>query len=151
MVAVSASVCWRSGHDIVGQPFQCVRASVEALSVRVSGRGRRHRSAAAVLLQVRLTKHGRHTFVLRISLVLHVTRSIHPCALSKRAPYAFISSRLQQSLVPQTCGARGGEPKEKHVGSYLAAFFRLLGESAIHGYNPNSVSICAAINNLRKF
>ena len=82
-----------------------------------------------------------HTVIVRIAQLLHVTRSTHPCALSKRAPYVFISSRLQQSLIPQTCGAREGEPKEKHVGSHLAAFFRLLGESAIHGYNPNSVCL----------
>ena len=86
-----------------------------------------------------------HTFVLRISLVLYVTRSTQQCALSKRAPYAFISSRLQQSLVPQTCGAREGEPKEKHVGSYLAAFFRLLGKSVCGGNSVCSRGIISSL------
>ena len=56
----------------------------------------------------------------------------HPaavCIVGKSVCPAFVSYRLQQSLVPQTRGARGGEPMERHVGSYLSAFFRLLGES----------------------
>ena len=76
---------------------------------------------------------------------MHVARSTHPCALSKRAPSAFISSRLQQSLDPQTCGAREGEPKEKHVGSYLAAFFRLLGESVCGGNSVCSRGIISSL------
>ena len=53
-----------------------------------------------------------------------------PCALwDRQCTLSFVSRRLQQSLVPQTRGARGGEPTERHVGSYLSAFFRLLGES----------------------
>ena len=53
-----------------------------------------------------------------------------PCALwDRQCALSFVSCRLQQSLVPQTRGARGGEPIERHVGSYLSAFFRLLGES----------------------
>ena len=56
----------------------------------------------------------------------------HPaavCIVGKSVCPAFVSRRLQQSLVPQTRGTRGGEPTERHVGSYLSAFFRLLGKS----------------------
>ena len=41
------------------------------------------------------------------------------------------SCRLQQSLVPQTRGTRGGEPMERHVGSYLSAFCRLLEDDLV--------------------
>ena len=123
-------LCWRSKDD-GGQQFRCVRASLETLSLR----GRHHSSPPGLLLQVRLMEDReiQSACVCRDSAAPPVSMCMNtqqPCALwDRQCTLLFISCRLQQSLVPQTRGTRGGEPIERHVGSYLSAFFRLLGES----------------------
>ena len=127
-------LCWRSKDD-GGQQFRCVRASLETLSLRGSRRGRHHSSPPGLLLQVRLMedREMQSACVCRDSAAPPVSTCMstqQPCALwDRQCALLFISCRLQQSLVPQTRGTRGGEPTERHVGSYLSAFFRLLGES----------------------
>ena len=127
-------LCWRSKDD-GGQQFRCVRAPLEALSLRGSRRGRHHSSLPGLLLQVRLMedREMQSACVCRDSAAPPVSMCMNtqqPCALwDRQCTLSFVSRRLQQSLVPQTRGARGGEPIERHVGSYLSAFFRLLGES----------------------
>ena len=122
-------------QDDGGQHFRCVRASLETLSLRGSGRGRHHSSPPGLLLQVRMTKDReiQSSCVCRDSAAPPVSmcmNTLQPCALwDRQCALSFVSCRLQQSLVPQTRGTRGGEPMERHVGSYLSAFFRLLGES----------------------
>ena len=122
-------------QDDGGQQFRFVRASLEALSLRGSGRGRHHSSSPDLLLQVRMTKDReiQSSCVCRDSAAPPVSMCMNAqqlCALwDRQCALSFVSCRLQQSLVPQTRGTRGGEPMERHVGSYLSAFFRLLGES----------------------
>ena len=127
---ISECLRWRSKDD-GGQQFRCVRASLETLSLR----GRHHSSPPGLLLQVRLMedREMQSACVCRDSAAPPVSTCMstqQPCALwDRQCALLFISCRLQQSLVPQTRGTRGGEPIERHVGSYLSAFFRLLGES----------------------
>ena len=131
---IAECLCWRSKDD-GGQQFRCVRASLETLSLRGSRRGRHHSSPPGLLLQVRLMedREMQSACVCRDSAAPPVSMCMNtqqPCALwDRQCTLLFVSRRLQQSLVPQTRGARGGEPTERHVGSYLSAFFRLLGES----------------------
>ena len=122
-------------QDDGGQQFRCLRASLETLSLRGSGRGRHHSSPPGLLLQVRMTedREMQSACVCRDSEAPPLSMCMNtkqPCALwDRQCALSFVSCRLQQSLVPQTRGTRGGEPIERHVGSYLSAFFRLLGES----------------------
>ena len=147
MVAVSASVCWKSGHD-VGQQFQCVRASFEALSVRVSGRERCHRSAAAVFLQVKLTEHGRHTRLCK-------DRAVVACC-TEHSPVCFVKTR-RLPLSPPDFSSRwflkhvGREEENPRRSMLDRTWLRSSVCWVSLQFTDTMLTVCACESNLRKF
>ena len=100
-VISKVSVSENRRRDDVGQQFRCVRASLEALSVRGSGRGRQHRSPPGVLLQVRLTEEARNR---RPERRQHQRRQFHehPAVCSfNSVPLSFVPADFSSRWCPR--------------------------------------------------
>ena len=91
-------LCWRSKDD-GGQQFRCLRASLEALSLRGSGRGRHHSSPPGLLLQVRMTKDRemQSACVCRDSAALPISIYEHQAAVCVVGPSVCPVVRLLQT------------------------------------------------------